>query len=138
MRDCLEIEIIDDTKLEDMEYFTVSLERFHGVNNKFVLKNLERNVTIIDMDSMSQAMMYFMLCFVMFILIPIYVDLLLTCFSFPEAFIGFQNYHYSVNEDIHDYVTVCAVVEYPPQPCDIDFAFNISLVTRDGSAGMNV
>ena len=62
MRDCLEIEIIDDTKLENMEYFTVSLERFYGVNNKFILENLERNVTIIDTDSTSQAMMYFMWC----------------------------------------------------------------------------
>ena len=58
VRDCLEIRILNDTKLEDLEYFTVSLERYHGVNNKFNFDQLERNVTIIDIDSMSQAMMY--------------------------------------------------------------------------------
>ena len=50
--DCLEILLEDDDVLEDMEYFTVSLERGHGVNNKFRLQELEKNVTIADMDGM--------------------------------------------------------------------------------------
>ena len=58
MRDCLNIQIVDDTRLEDVEYFTVSLERYHGVNSNFELENLERNVTIVDRDSTSQAVMY--------------------------------------------------------------------------------
>ena len=61
-RDCLNIQIVDDTKLEDVEYFTVSLERYHGVNSNFELENLERNITITDMDSTSQAMMYIVRC----------------------------------------------------------------------------
>ena len=49
-RDCLNITIINDCNLEDKEYFTVSLERGRGVNSKFELANLERNVSITDMD----------------------------------------------------------------------------------------
>ena len=49
-RDCLNTTIIDDCNLEDKEYFTVSLERGRGVNSKFELANLERNVSITDMD----------------------------------------------------------------------------------------
>ena len=49
-RDCLNITIINDSKLEDMEYFTVSLERGDGVNSRFELADLERNVSITDMD----------------------------------------------------------------------------------------
>ena len=58
-----------------------------------------------------------------------------------DASIGFMHYHYSVNED-DDRVIVCAYVEYPPPPprggCDINFPFNISLATSDGSAGIDI
>ena len=49
-RDCLNIKIINDSQLEGMEYFTVSLERGPGVNSKFEFADLERNVSITDMD----------------------------------------------------------------------------------------
>ena len=50
MRGCLLINIINDDKLEDLEYFTVSLERSFGVNNRFRIEQMERNVTIADHD----------------------------------------------------------------------------------------
>ena len=50
IRSCLSINIINDDKLEDLEYFTVSLERSFGVNNRFSIENMERNVTIADHD----------------------------------------------------------------------------------------
>ena len=50
MRGCLLINIINDDKLEDLEYFTVSLERSFGVNNRFRIEQIERNVTIADHD----------------------------------------------------------------------------------------
>ena len=59
VRDCLEIRILNDTKLEDLEHFTVSLERSFSVNWRFRLHQLERNVTIADFDSMSHVMYLF-------------------------------------------------------------------------------
>ena len=49
-RDCLNIKIINDSQLEGTEYFTVSLERGRGVNSRFEFADLERNVSITDMD----------------------------------------------------------------------------------------
>ena len=49
-RDCLNITIINDSKLEDMEYFIVSLESGPGGSSSFEIANLERNVSITDMD----------------------------------------------------------------------------------------
>ena len=46
----MNITIINDCNLEDKEYFTVSLERGRGVSSKFELADLERNVSITDMD----------------------------------------------------------------------------------------
>ena len=65
--------------------------------------------------------------------------LYLICVPSPAASIGFMNYHYPVDED-DSRVIVCAYVEYPPYSgdCDIDFPFNISLATSDGSAGIDI
>ena len=46
----MNITIINDSKLEDKEYFTVSLERGSGVNSRFELADLERNISVTDMD----------------------------------------------------------------------------------------
>ena len=143
-RDCLEIRILNDTKLEDLEYFTVSLERSHGVNWRFRLHQLERNVTITDFDSMSHVMYLFTVycdVHVWEILYRTaimrgyvsYVNILL----FLDALIRFESHHYPVHEE-DQIVTLCAVVERPEGLCDIGFSFNISLGTTNGSAGIHM
>ena len=55
-----------------------------------------------------------------------------TCFI--EASVGFEKAHYSVNE-ASGMVEICAVVNEPNVDCPIEFDFNMTFQTRDGSAG---
>ena len=60
--------------------------------------------------------------------------LLLTCFSSTGASIVFMNPYHTVSES-RGVEVVCAQVD-SPNGCDIDFPFDISLETSDGSAGI--
>ena len=50
------------------------------------------------------------------------------------AIVGFESTLYRVNET-SGVVEICAVVMEPNIDCPIDFAFNVTFETSDGSAG---
>ena len=47
---------------------------------------------------------------------------------------GLERTFYSVSEDV-GVVEVCGIVYSPTIDCPIEFPFNVSLLTTDGSAG---
>ena len=51
-----------------------------------------------------------------------------------EAVVGLEKTFYNVSEDV-GVVEVCAIVYMPTIDCPIAFPFDVSLSTRDGSAG---
>ena len=48
---CLDIEIIDDLRVEGYEVFNVSVVRSPGLDKRIRLANTERTIGIIDVDS---------------------------------------------------------------------------------------
>ena len=59
----------------------------------------------------------------------------LSC-SCPGARVGLERTFYSVSEGV-GVVELCAVVYEPNITCPIEFPFNISLSTADGTAGLS-
>ena len=53
----------------------------------------------------------------------------------PGAVVGLERTFYQASEDV-GVVEVCAIVHSPDITCPIEFAFNINLLTTDGSAGI--
>ena len=51
-RQCVNIQIINDERLEDTESFNVSLEVGRGVNSRFILDPQEVSMYITDADGM--------------------------------------------------------------------------------------
>ena len=50
------------------------------------------------------------------------------------AVVGLEKTIYNVSENV-GMVEVCVIVYSPTVDCPIEFAFNVSLSTRDGTAG---
>ena len=65
----------------------------------------------------------------------IYTTQPLSC-SCPGARVGLERTFYSVSEGV-GVVELCAVVYEPNITCPIEFPFNISLSTADGTAGLS-
>jgi len=57
--------------------------------------------------------------------------------SFLGARVGFEQTFYQVNESVGT-VELCAIVYEPTIDCPIEFAFNVSFNTSDGTAGTYV
>ena len=55
--------------------------------------------------------------------------------SCPGATVGLEMTFYNVSEGV-GVVELCAVVYEPDITCPIEFPFNVSLSTADGTAGM--
>jgi len=53
---------------------------------------------------------------------------------FVEATVGFEETVYEANE-ASGMVEICAVVYEPNVDCPVEFDFNVTFQTRDGSAG---
>ena len=54
----------------------------------------------------------------------------------PAARVGLERTFYSVSEGV-GVVELCAVVYEPDITCPIEFPFNVSLSTADGTAGLS-
>ena len=52
----------------------------------------------------------------------------------PDAVVGLEKTFYQVSEDV-GVVEVCVIVYSPTIVCPIEFPFNVTLNTTDGSAG---
>ena len=55
----------------------------------------------------------------------------------PDPVVGLERTFYQISEDV-GVVEVCAVAYSQNITCPIEFAFNINLLTTDGSAGIYV
>ena len=55
-------------------------------------------------------------------------------YIFSDAVVGLERTFYSVSEDV-GMLEVCAIVASPDIGCPIQFPFQVSLSTTDGSAG---
>ena len=72
--------------------------------------------------------------FVYSCILVVYTTQPLSCLC-PGARVGLERTFYNVSEGV-GVVELCAVVYEPNITCPIEFPFNISLSTADGTAGM--
>ena len=118
--DCFDIEILDDEFLEPLETFTVRLMPSESLGNDIVFSRDTIDVRIVDRDgnvlvySLNECTHY------------------RSMFIFPEARLGFIDSSYEADER-EGSVPVC--IEVKASECIVNFAFNISFMTVDGSAG---
>ena len=124
MRSCVNVSIVEDTVLENVESFVVTLERVPELDSRITLDPVEGFVEITDNDGMYNK-----------------TETLLHMCPSSEAMVGLESTLYTVSED-EGLVEVCAVVYSPSGDCPITYPFNVVLSTEDGiepnRAGMYV
>ena len=120
---CYNQPIYKDLRLELDEYAGLTL----GVNEmgttvRTVVRPMydEASILIVDNDSESSC---------------IFIEQQATNYCSADATVGLEQTFFSVMEDVGS-LELCANVSFPEITCPIEFPFNVSLSTADGTAGI--
>ena len=119
---CYNQPIYEDLRLELDEYAGLTLEvREIGTTARTVVRSMydEASILIVDNDSES----------------PCIVIEQATNHCFAGATVGLEQTFFHVMEGV-GYVELCANLAFPVITCPIEFPFDVSLSTADGTAGI--